>query len=84
MFSFIYLKKGIMSEHINRGTLKVTELIGISQENFEDAVRQAVRRVSSSVQHVKGVEVLKFSAEVNNGEMMQYRANVKVAFVVNE
>jgi len=73
-----------MSEHINKGTLKVTELIGVSQENFEDAVRQAVRRVSSSVQNVRGVEVLKFSAEVDNGEMMQYRANVKVAFVVHE
>lgn len=41
-----------MSHHIEQGALKIIELVGISQESFEDAVQQAVQRASVSVKNI--------------------------------
>ena len=63
-------------------TIKVVELIGCSKENFGEAVEKAVERASKTVRSVTGVDVIKFSAKVENGAIVEYCANVKVAFVV--
>lgn len=71
-----------MTEHIESGAIKVIELIGVSQESFEDAVRRAVGRASASLDGVNGIEVVKFSAKITDKQISEYHANVKVAFVV--
>ncbi len=71
-----------MSAYIERGAVKVIELIGISEESFDDAVRQAVAKASESINGITGVEVMSMNARVSDGEIRQYRAAVKVAFAV--
>lgn len=71
-----------MSEFIQQGAVKVIELIGISTESFEDAVQQAVGKAAESISGITGVEVQKFNARVTDGQISQYRAAVKVAFIV--
>ena len=71
-----------MTEHIEKGAIKVIELMGVSPEGFEDAVRQAVTKAAVSVDKITGVEILKFSACVNEGRISEYHANLKLAFVV--
>lgn len=63
--------------------VKVLELVGDSQNGFEDAVKEAVRQAARTVRHISGVEVLNFTGNVNDkGEIVEFKANVKVAFRV--
>jgi flavin-binding protein dodecin len=71
-----------MSDHISAGAVKVIELIGVSEKSFDDAVQQAVVKASETISGITGVEVLKHSARVQDGRIQQYRASVRVAFVV--
>lgn len=71
-----------MSDFIEKGAVKVIEVIGISDESFDDAVAQAVKKTSESISGITGVEVQTMSARVNDGKIVQYRTACKVAFVV--
>ena len=71
-----------MGDFIESGAVKVIEVIGISENGFEDAVNNAVAKASESISGITGVEVQNFSARVNDGKVVQYRANVKLAFAV--
>ncbi len=71
-----------MSGYIERGAIKVIELIGVSDESFDDAVRQAVAKAAESISGITGVEVQWMNARVDEGAIVQYRAAVKIAFAV--
>lgn len=71
-----------MSDFIDRGAIKVIEVIGVSDKGFEDAVSQAVEKASESVSGITGVEVINMNARVTDGKVSQYRAACKLAFVV--
>ena len=68
--------------HINRGAVKVVELVGVSQESFTDAARNAVAEASKTIRGIVGVDVLHSSAVVNDGEITEYHVDVKIAFPV--
>ena len=68
--------------NISSGAIKVVEVIGISSKSFDDAVAQAVKKASKSIKGITGVEVIKHSAKVEGGKIVQYKANVKLAFTV--
>lgn len=59
---------------------KVIELIGVSDKGWEDAVRNAVRDASKTVDNITGVEVISTTANVKDGELTKYKASVKVVF----
>lgn len=71
-----------MSDYIERGAIKVIEVIGVSTESFEDAVHQAVAKAAESVRGITGIEVTNLSGQVRDGRISQYRAAVKLAFTV--
>lgn len=71
-----------MGDIIESGAVKVIEVIGISADGFEAAVDNAVAKASESIAGITGVEVQNLSARVNEGKVVQYRANVKLAFAV--
>lgn len=64
--------------------VKVIELVGSSRHNWTDAVDNAVREAAKTVHSITGVEVTNFTANIDNGEIVEYRANVKLAFKVKE
>ena len=61
---------------------KVIELVGESQVGWEDAVRNAIKDASKTVENINGVEVYNMTANVDNGEIRDYKVNVKLAFGV--
>jgi dodecin len=63
--------------------VKVIELVGSSEESFSDAVRNAVRTASQTIRNIKGVDVLSSNAEVEDGQLTNYRVQCKIAFVVD-
>ncbi len=71
-----------MSDYISRGAVKVIEVIGISDESWEDAADQAVAKASESVKGITGIEVVAQTARVRDGKISQYHATLKLAFVV--
>ncbi|MEW6521956.1 MAG: dodecin family protein [Bacillota bacterium] len=62
-------------------TVRVLELVGESATNWQDAAASAVAEASRTVKNISGVEVLNWTANVKNGQIVQYKANVKVAYV---
>ncbi len=71
-----------MGEYVSKGAIKVLEIIGISEESFEDAVSQAVAKAAESIDGITGVEVTNQSARVKDGRITQYHSTVKLAFAV--
>ena len=67
-------------EHMS--VAKVVELIGSSPESWEAAVRNAVEAASRTIRKIKGVDVQGWTAKVENNRIVEYRAVVKIAFVV--
>jgi len=71
-----------MGNHINEGAVKIIEIIGISQKSFDDAINQALKKASKTVKGITGFEVIKQMASVENGKIVQYKVNLKLAFSV--
>lgn len=63
---------------------KVINLVGNSEKSWEDAVEQAVAEACRTVRNITGVEVLNTTGIVRDGKISQYRANVNVAFLVED
>lgn len=64
--------------------VKIVELVGVSEQSFEDAVNQAVSRASKTVKNITGVDVIGQSAAVKHGRVAEYRVNLKIAFIVEQ
>jgi flavin-binding protein dodecin len=62
--------------------VKIIELIGSSPTSWEDAVRNALIDAAKTVDNIKSVYVKRCNAKVENNKIVEYRANVKIAFVV--
>jgi hypothetical protein len=60
--------------------VKVMELVGESDTSWKDAVRNAVRQASQTAANITGVEVINLTAGVREGDLYEYKANVKVAY----
>lgn len=71
-----------MSKHINEGAVKVIEIIGISTKSFDDAIIQALKKASKTVKGITGFEVKRQMASVEDGKVIQYKVNLKLAFPV--
>lgn len=61
--------------------VEVLELVGESKQGFEDAVRKAVEQASKKYPNVTGVEVYNFTGDVVDGNIVDYKANVKVVCI---
>lgn len=64
--------------------VKIIELVGESKVSWDDAVRQAVKEAAKTVRNISGVEVLNWTGNVGeNGEIEEYKADIQVAFLVD-
>lgn len=62
--------------------VKIIELVGSSPNNWEDAAKDALEEAAKTVKGIKSIHVKKCTAKVENNKIVEYRALVKVAFVV--
>ncbi|MBS3939104.1 MAG: dodecin domain-containing protein [Peptococcaceae bacterium] len=62
--------------------VKVLELVGDSQRSWQDAIENAVHEAARTVDNITGVEVYNMTGNVERGHIVEYKANVKVAFLV--
>ena len=62
--------------------LKVIEVLSNSEKSWEDATKKAVKQASKSVDNIKSVYVQDQSAVVEDGEVKEFRVNLKLTFEV--
>ncbi|HNQ26522.1 MAG TPA: dodecin family protein [Aquaticitalea sp.] len=63
--------------------LKVIEILSSSKESWEDATRSAVKEASKTVKNIKSAYVQEQSAVVKDGDVKEFRVNLKITFEVN-
>lgn len=64
--------------------IKVLDLVGESRESWQAAVEDALRVAAQTVDHITGLEVTNMTATVEGGQLVDFRANVKLAFAVDD
>ena len=62
------------------GVIIIREMVGTSPNSWSDAARQAVATASRTVRNIKTIEVVKSSARVEDGEIVEYHVDVKIGF----
>ena len=65
------------------GVLKVIEVLSNSSKSWEDATRKAVIEASKSVKNIRSVYIQDQKTTVKNGEVDEFRVNIKITFEVN-
>lgn len=75
-----------MTSHLEHASgpavVRVSEMVGVSTKGWEDAARQVVARASQTLRHITGLDVIRNTAVVRDGQIAEYHATVKVAFIV--
>lgn len=61
---------------------KVIEVNSSSTKSFEDAIKSGIAKVSTTVDNVAGAWVNEQKVVVKEGEIVEYRVNLKISFVV--
>ena len=62
------------------GVYIIREMVGTSPQSWSDAARQAVATASKTVRNIQTVEVVKSTAVVEDGEIVEYRVELKIGF----
>jgi flavin-binding protein dodecin len=62
--------------------VKIIELIGSSPLNWEEATKNALAEAALTIKNIKSLYVKSYKAKVENNKIVEYRALVKIAFVV--
>ena len=64
---------------------RVTEIIASSEDSFEDAVKKGMKRANKTLNNVRGAWVEGQKVVCNReGEIKEYRVNLKVSFVLSD
>ncbi|MBU7029682.1 MAG: dodecin domain-containing protein [Theionarchaea archaeon] len=62
--------------------VKVIEVIGASDKSWNDAIQTALDEAAKTVDNIVGIDVLGMSGKVENNKITEYKANMKIAFVI--
>lgn len=59
---------------------RVTEIIGTSPHSWEDAAKNAVETAGKHLRDLRVAEISKLDMKVENGQVVAYRARVRLSF----
>ena len=62
--------------------VKIIELIGSSPKGWSEATQNAVTDAAKTIKNIKSVHVKRCTAKVVDNKIVEYSANVKIAFIV--
>ncbi|WP_274474636.1 dodecin [Mangrovimonas aestuarii] len=69
-----------MDEHI----YKKIEIVGTSEKSSDDAIENALKRASSSIQNLRWFEVVDIRGAVSNGKVERWQATIKIGFTMKD
>ena len=59
---------------------RVTEVVGVSSESWEDAARVAVETAAKSVRELRIAEVVRQDLTIQDGAVLNYRVRLGISF----
>ena len=62
--------------------VKIVELIGSSPEGWVEAADNALKEASKTIKNIKSLHAKRCTAKVSDNKVVEYRAVVKIAFIV--
>ena len=66
------------------GVFKSIEMVGVSEQSFDDAARTAVRRAGETMRNLEWMEVVEERGYIKGGEIREYQVKVKIWFKLEE
>jgi hypothetical protein len=63
---------------------KVTEITASSKKSFDDAVKVGIKRAAKTLKGIEGAWVNEMKVVVKGDEVVEYRVNMKVTFVLKD
>lgn len=64
--------------------VKVVELVADSPDGWKDAIENAVAKASATIHNISGVEIKNLTASVENGRVVDYKADLHLAFRLDD
>ena len=61
---------------------RITEISATSKKSFDDAIKQAIKRASETLDGVTSAWVADQEVAVKNGAISEYRVRLKITFVL--
>jgi hypothetical protein len=65
---------------MSESVYKIIEIIGASQNSWEEAAKNAVEKAGKSLRDLRIAEVIQLDMKVDNNLVVAYRARVKLSF----
>jgi flavin-binding protein dodecin len=62
--------------------VKIVELIGSSPDGWREATENALKEATKTIRNIKSIHVKRCTAKVKDNKIVEYRAVVRIAFVV--
>jgi flavin-binding protein dodecin len=59
---------------------RVTQVIGVSTQSWEDAARNAVETAATTLRDLRVAEVSKLDVKIEDGKVVAFRARVELSF----
>ena len=63
---------------------KVTEISASSEVSFDDAVKVGIARAHKTLKYIRGAWINEMTVDVKHGDVVGYRVNMKVTFVLDD
>ena len=61
---------------------RVTEIVASSPKGWEEAAMEGFKRATKTLRGITGFEVIKQSAHVENGKIVEFRVTMRMIFVL--
>jgi hypothetical protein len=61
---------------------KITEISSSSEKSFEDAIAKGIKRANKTLKNVRGAWISEQKVDVKDGNIVSYRVNMRVTFVL--
>lgn len=62
---------------------KVIELTSVSGDSFEDAIRTGIMKANETLHGIQGAWVQEQMVRVEDGNVIEFRVNLKITFVLD-
>jgi flavin-binding protein dodecin len=62
--------------------VKIVELIGSSPNGWVEAADDALKEAAKTIKNIKSLHVKRCTAKVEDNKIVEYRAVLKIAFIV--
>ena len=62
------------------GVIIIREMVGSSPESWSEAAQNAVVRAAQTVRNIRQVEVVRHTARVDEGRIVDYQVELKIHF----